>query len=805
MRLTSKILIGAVITVAIVALAAGILAYVLITKSFPQTDGTVSVSGLSREVQIIRDEYGVPHIVADSEEDAYFAVGYVHAQDRLWQMELIRRAGMGRLAEALGEPALKIDRMFRTLGLLKHAQTLSAQLDARTRTLLERYAAGVNAVIASQKGKYPVEFDVLNIVPTPWQVEHTIVISRLMGWELNHARWVDLLLAELVERFGETKAAEIFPYWDKDGPLIIPDQLRGKSIAAALEPLLQADAAYRSLVGAPGFSGGSNAWVVSGSKSITGKPILANDPHLILTAPARWYELHVLAPGLDVAGATLAGVPFVVIGRNSNIAWGVTNAMVDDEDFYVEVVDSLEHPTRYRFNNGWRPMLREVDTILVKGGNPVFLTIYRTHRGPIVNRFEPAAQFATRLISMRWTGHEISNEAKAFYLINKATNWKEFREALRHFALPAQNFVYADADGNIGYRTGGLLPVRTKKGPTLPYPGSTDEYDWKGFVPFERMPELVNPPEGFIVTANNKIISDAYPYHISHHWEPPWRAERINEVLRSQERFAVEDFQRLQADVESPHAREIVPLILRAFERGDSLNRETQEALTYLRNWDYRMTPTDVATSVFQAFFVNVVRNTFRDEMGERLAALYDTLASVPMTVTTRLLKEGTSSWFDNINTPQRETRDDIIRQSFEGALNELKGMLGGELKEWRWGRLHKVEFGHVFGEVPVLKSIFTVGPYQTPGSHSTVWKGDFRLARPFINHVGPSTRQIFDLADPNNTRAVTPPGQSGQVFQRHYKDQISLWLEGAYRTMPMARERFEQMAAHRLILRPAR
>jgi penicillin amidase len=558
-------------------------------------------------------------------------------------------------------------------------------------------------------------------------------------------------------------------------------------------------------VGAPGFSGGSNAWVVAGAKSVTGKPLLANDPHLILTAPARWYELHVVAPGLDVAGASLAGVPFVVIGRNRQIAWGVTNAMLDDEDFYVEEVDSVEHPTQYRFNGRWLPVRQKVDTILVKGGEPVFLTIYRTHRGPIVNRFEPAAQFSTALISMRWTGQEVSNEAKAFYLINKATNWKEFREALRHFALPAQNFVYADVDGNIGYRTGGILPLRKVKGPTLPYPGWTDEFDWRGFVPFERMPELFNPPEGIIATANNKIVADSYPYHISHHWEPPWRAERINELLRAQEQFSAEDFQRMQADVESPHARDIVPLILQAYQKSDSLPQQTSEALTYLRNWDYRMTKDDVATSIFQSFVVRVVRNTFEDEMGERLLALYDTLASIPLTVTTRLLKEGTSSWFDNVHTPQRETRDDIIRQSLDEALNDLKASLGGELKEWRWGRLHKVEFSHVFGDVPVLRPIFTVGPFQTPGSHSTIWKGDFRLAKPFVNHVGPSTRQIFDLADPNNTRAVTPPGQSGQVYHKHYDDQIPLWLDGGYRRMPMDRELIERHSNDHLILRPQR
>ncbi|MGH2568773.1 MAG: penicillin acylase family protein, partial [Bacteroidota bacterium] len=286
-------------------------------------------------------------------------------------------------------------------------------------------------------------------------------------------------------------------------------------------------------------------------------------------------------------------------------------------------------------------------------------------------------------------------------------------------------------------------------------------------------------------------------------WEPPWRAMRINELLASQEKFSVEDFQRIQADLLSPHAREIVPLILSAYEGADSLSQQTTEALTHLRNWDFQMKTDDVATSLFQSFFVNVVRNTFEDEMGEPLLALYDTLANVPMTVVTRLLKEGSSAWFDNVNTPEHETRDDILRLSFEEALRELKATLGGELKEWRWGRLHKIEFAHVFGDVPILRSIFNVGPFQVPGSHSTVWKGDFRLGRPFQNHVAPSTRQIFDLADPNNTRAVTPPGQSGQVFHTHYKDQIALWLIGSYRRMPMDRELIEQRSYDLLTLKP--
>jgi penicillin amidase len=312
------------------------------------------LQGIQADVHVYRDAYGVPHVYAQSENDAWYTVGYLHAQDRLWQLELIRRAGNGRLAEVLGEPALKVDRMFRTLGFPELARDLSEKLDDQSREQLESYAAGINAYIHANQGRYPIEFDVLNFNPEPWKVEHSIGVSRLMAWELNHARWIDMLLGELVERFGEQKAREIFPEWDEDAPFIIPERTRGRNVAKSLLQLLDADKTYRSLMGAPAFSGGSNGWVVSGEKSTTGKPILANDPHLALTAPARWYEVHISAPGIDVAGASIPGVPFVVIGRNRNIAWGVTNAMADDEDFYVESVDSLAHPRGYLFDGAWR-------------------------------------------------------------------------------------------------------------------------------------------------------------------------------------------------------------------------------------------------------------------------------------------------------------------------------------------------------------------------------------------------------------------------------------------------------------------
>jgi penicillin G amidase len=804
MQISQKGIIGFV-TVTIVIVIAGVsIGYYLVTRSFPKVSGTASVQGLSQEVKVRRDEYGVPHISAQSEYDTFFAVGYIHAQDRLWQMDLTRRAGTGRLSEILGEPALKTDKMFRTLGLWRHAQKLSQFIDEETRKALQAYADGVNQYIITHAGKYPIEFDILNIEPEPWTIEHSLLVSRLMAWELNYSRWVDLLMAELVQRFGEAKAKEIYPYWQEDAPLIIPEELHGKNIAEGLRPIIDAEGEYRSLLGLRAIESGSNAWAVSGKKSMTGKPILANDPHLLLMSPARWYELHIVSPAFDVAGMSIPGVPFVVVGRNQRIAWGVTNAMLDDNDYYFEEVDSLQHPTRYKYNNKWLPIVETVDTIIVKGSLPVAFSIYSTHRGPLVNKMEPTAQSLTSLISMRWVGHEISNEAGAFLRINKAGNWQDFQDALKLYAAPAQNFVYADVDGNIGYRTGGKLPIRKTKGPTLPFPGWTDEYDWKGFVPFDQMPQAFNPPEGFVATANNKIIDDSYPYHISSHWESPWRSMRISEVLREQEKFTVEDIQRLQWDLVSTQAREFMPYILHSFDSVTVTDPDVKTTLEYFRSWTFETRKEDVSTTLFQAIVTKLVYNTFHDKMGDRLYSLYDTLASTPLSALSHLLKNPDSEWFDDWKTPDHETRDACIRKSVSDALSDLENRLGGELKEWQWGRLHTVTFEHVFSANKFLSGFFNVGPFPIGGSHATVNVGQYFLAHPYECTVGPSMRQIFNLSDINDTRTVLPPGQSGQVFTQHYKDQITLWLNGGYKRRPMQMSVVESTCRDVLILKPA-
>jgi penicillin amidase len=347
------------------------------------------------------------------------------------------------------------------------------------------------------------------------------------------------------------------------------------------------------------------------------------------------------------------------------------------------------------------------------------------------------------------------------------------------------------------------LPIVKARGATLPFPGWTDEFDWTNSVPFEQLPNAFNPSEEFIATANNKPVGDDYPYYISNNWEPSWRADRIVEFLSALPQVSMDDTKRLQNDLVSPHARTLVPVILHAFDQVEVLDPDVKTALTYFRNWNFEMRPEDVSTTLFQSWFIKVVFNTLHDEMGSELFGLYDTLASTPLKVVTEMLNDSSATWFDNIATEVRETRDDIVRKSLVDAILSLKGLLGGELKEWQWQRLHKLTFGHVFGENAILKSIFNRGPYPTGGSHSTVNVGYFRMSNPFKQTVGASTRQIFDLSNWDNSRAVTAPGQSGHPYEKHFDDQTNLWLNGAYRTMPFSRGAVERECKHRFILKP--
>ena len=783
-----KFLIGITGTLIIVLIAGFLFVRHLITRSFPDYDTTLKSHEISQPVHIYRDDYGVPRIVAENEDDAFFAAGVVHAQDRLWQMEISRRAGEGRLAEILGPDVIDIDKLFRTLGLTAAVHETIDGLSPDLLHILDRYAAGVNHVINSSKGRYPIEFDILQFEPAPWEPHHSLLISKLMAWDLSLAWRVEIALGRIFENVEFDLARQAIPGWPSGAPVIVPEELRDRRFTETLKKMKEIDSRYRTLAGIQGSHVGSNSWVISGELSASGKPMLANDPHLGLSAPSQWYELSLHAGAeLNVGGMTLAGVPVVVIGRNNAIAWGLTSMMADDADFYFENIDTTGIP-RYRLDDEWLDLVVREELITVRDDDAVTFQVYETHRGPLVQSIlgiEPG-KWEDQPLSMRWTGREPTNELKTFYSLNKATNFHEFRESLRHFSSPGQNFVYADTAGNIAYRAAARLPVRPRGNPMLPFSGWDSSYDWTGYVPFDELPELYNPPDGIIATANNKIIDETYPHYIGSMWEHPSRIKRIQEMLNDTERFLISDFKRMQNDYISVHAREIVPSILQAFNDTEIDNEDVARALSYFRNWDFYFGSEDVPTTIFNVFWVTFIEHTFKPQMGAELFTEYIGLANIPYRALNELMDSPNSEWFQNPTTPQRETRDDIIRQSLTDAIEYLRDELGEDMRTWRWGSIHTITFEHIFGQHSPINKVVNIGPYPIGGAGTTVNNGEFFLFQPYENILGPSMRFIVDLADPSAAHTVIPTGQSGQPLHRHYKDQTQLWLDGRYKITSM-------------------
>ncbi len=813
MKNSVKIIIGLSLSLLFISVGAVAALYVILHKSLPKYDTALELQGLRAPVTIYYDEYAVAHIEADNEDDLFFAQGFVHARERLWQMDISRRAAKGELAEILGEPALTFDKLFRTIGLRRLADSLwrTSMLSEESRRALLAYSKGVNAYlqqVREKKASLPIEFDILQYEPAEWKPEDCLAIVRLMGWELNIAWHIDVALADVTAKVGYEKALSLYPDYPKHKPTIVPftvDSL--KKMANVLNALHRADKAYREFSGTLGSHIGSNSWAVTRSKSATGKAILANDPHLGFLAPARWYELQLYCEraGINAAGCSLPGVPFIVLGKTDDIAWGLTNMMIDDCDFFVSL-DSSET---------FQEMFEEIK---VKGGITVPLKVRLSKHGVVIpNDIYAGYQgsssplLGSYVISMKWTGLEQSDEARTFLELLKAKNWQDFRNALRHYALPGQNFLYADCEGNIGYQAAGKLPIRRDQQGFLLRNASKPEQDWQGYVPFEELPSLYNPSTDMIVTANNKIMPDSYKYYISSLWEPPSRAERITELLQSKDKFTSSDFERMQLDVVSPHAREMLPFLLSAL-ASDSLP-EHQKPIQFLRNWNADFTESSIAATIYAQWFKQLLRNTLRDELGEELFQNYLSLVNAPTRVMAKLLADSTlitelrdslmvqvvryNSWFDNVQTPEIETRDDIVRKSFDEAVAILRKELGENEAEWQWGKVHQLTVRHVFGQKAKdgsensLGKIFNLGAFKTAGSSTTINNGEYHYRTSdstglalidASQKLGASSRRVIDFSE-KNFRSILPGGNSGHVMSAHYSDQLPLWLQGKLKT----------------------
>ncbi len=775
-----KVTFGVFITIIILIIVFIVGAVYMLNETLPEYSGQKSVQNLNSEVSIYRDNSAIPYVYAKSKNDLYFALGYLHAQERLFQMDLSRRAGEGKLCEILGNEAISFDKMFRTFEFAKISKMHYEDFDEEIKAILISYSNGVNEFIKNEQNKYSIEFDVLGYKPELWKPYHSVLIAKLMAWELNISWWSDIALSHIIQKLGIEKANEILPTFDENGPTIIPENLT--NISNVPLDLVEVDRNFRKYIGFVGTHIGSNNWVVNGERSESGKPIIANDPHLSFSAPGKWYITILRSPEINVEGVTLPGIPGIVIGKNQNISWVLTNVMADDADFYIEKLDSSK--TKYLFNSEWQNLTIYEDTIKVKDSSDVIFQIKKNHRGPIISDIHPYRKMYPNNqqnnvdISMRWTALESSNEMKAYSKINSAKNWDEFREGLKDFEAPGQNFVFADIDGNIGYTAGVKFPLRKNNSPTFINDGTTDENDWLGFVPFSENPKLLNPANGFIASANNKTIKN-YPYHISNIWEPNSRINRITELLEIKQKHNVEDFKKYQMDFYSDYAKEIVPQILNAFQNHAFENDKLKEVISLLRKWDYNFIPESQVPAIYAVFYQNLLKNIFLDEMGESIFNEYIFIANIPYRVVKKLLEDNSSTWFDYKSTKRIETKNEIIRKSMWDAIKYLSEEFG-EIEEWQWKKLHTVTFKHFFhGQSKILDFILDIGPYKIGGDGTTVFNTEYSFNEPYDNKLGPSMRYIFDFAEPNYFQIILPTGQSGNFFSDNYDDMTKMWLNG--------------------------
>jgi len=761
-------------------------------KALPQTLGEVHLPGLTESVQVIRDTFGVPHIYAGNEPDLYFAIGYALAQDRFWQMEFYRRLGHGRLSEIFGEDFVEVDRYFRMIG----AAGLDKELPDNLTPLFESFTNGINAYLESHQDRLPIEFRLLCYKPEPWHLDDYLAILKVVNWGLSSGWEADLTAAKMLEKAEEEKLREAFPVWPDDGPLIIPEQT--KSLSALISAGLETMHLVKSLTA---FSGpaASNNWVVSGKKSITGRPILANDTHLALSNPSVWWEVHLVCPTINVSGFALLGIPGIPVGHNLHVAWGVTNVMVDDVDFFIEKINP-EDSRQYWYKDHWEDMKVIEEIIQVKGQEPLRTEILLTRHGPIVSEVKQGSQ--EQAISARWAFTECLQPTRAAYLLAKAKDIGDVMEALRYWEAPGQNFVFADTNGNIGYWCCATIPIRSKGDGLLPVPGWTGEYEWKGYVPFEERPHLLNPEQGFIATANNKIIAGGYPHVIGHYWEPMDRIARIRQLLEAKEKISVDDVKRMHQDIYCVLASEMTSHMIDVLEQRFS-DENAKKAKDILSGWYFMMDEDSVGACLFAVTLRKMMENIFRDELGEDLFEKYIKMVSFPPRAIRMMVRNGSSPWFDNVNTPEKETMEDIIASSLRQTLLELTEVIGNDINKWTWGKIHTLTFEHTLGKKKPLDWIFNLGPFPVGGDNLTVNKKQYPYEKPYhVNH-GVSQRMIVDLSNMGGALHVLPTGESGHLKSPHHRDQIDLYLSGEYHPAWTNRADVEKNSEVILILRP--
>jgi penicillin amidase len=781
--------------------------------SLPQYQGTLTIPGLRDRVEVLWESHGIPHVFAADERDLFRAQGYLHAQERLWQMDMNRRFLTGRIAAVFGNFSIPwrelssqlrgrnsadFDYFMRLLGIRDAAVSSLELLPEEDRARLAAYSDGVNRYIERCGKKLPWEFRVLRYEPDPWKPQDCLTISKGFAFLLSPALFTRLNMIAIAAKLdGQTeKLRSLCPAYPDDAPTIaraVWDSVRG--IWQFMNGTLAAGDWHPAGLG-------SNSWVVAPSRSATASAILCNDPHLRMTLPSIWYLMHLKAEsslarsdGYEVWGASIPGTPCIHLGQNRWIAWGVTAAICDDVELYRERIHPLE-PARYLSGHKWRTMDHREEIIGVRGKKDISKIVRSTRHGPIISDFHATPE-ASEVLAFRWTAHDPSCEFRCLYGVNQSRNWDEFLASLAYQVAPTLNYVYADRRGNIGYSLAGKIPIRREVPSLLPLDGWLELNEWRGFVPFTELPRVYNPPEGMIAVANNQIVDASYPFYLSHFFEPPYRIRRITERLTAKQTLSPDDMAEAQMDTVSLHAKYLIGALKSDLGQFREENSKVRMAADRLLRWDADCHEHSVESAIFHVFHHRLMANLLIPALGEELFLAYVEIFNQCITPVDQILRNPDSPWF------AARSRKEIVAKSLRETCAELEQMLGHPMEYWRWGRIHGLTLNHPLARLRLLRPALAIGPIPSPGDGTTINMGFYRRSAPFHHTVGASLRFIIDLGHWERSGFILPSGQSGHPLTTHYNDQPELWRFGRMIKMHLPENGTEEV--DRLILEPTR
>jgi penicillin amidase len=740
--------------------------------------GSISIKGIKNEISVIRDTWGIPHIKAETIEELIFAQGWVHAQDRFWQMELNRRTGQGKLAEAFGKAALDTDRLTRTLGFNRLAQEDYNLMDDVNKNLLHQYTNGINSWLTSSK--LPIEFLLTKIKPEPWTPIDSLAFGRVMTWTLSHGWSGSLTRQDIIEKVGIEMAEELAIYYPEDNPVELPEGLSinlnvDKMVESATGPFLNKDL--------EGGGRGSNAWVVTGKLTDTGRPVLCNDTHLKLSTPGVWYINYLKSnDGYNATGASLAGIPGVMLGHNEFTSWGMTLAFTDVEDIFIEKVDVTDKE-KYEYKGESISLESFEEIISVKGKPDHVENVRKTIHGPLIGGVTGREKFALSLSSKSLQPNQI---VRGFMEISQSKNWDEFVIGVKRIEAPQLNIVYADVKGNIGLAVTGNIPIRNKGNGQLPVPGWSGEFDWGVDIPLDEMPKVLNPKEGYVISTNNAIADDSYPYFLGNSFMNGYRAKRVKSVFESSKPITQDICKSLHGDVYSIPGQEFVEGLIKGFRTAKP---KAQKMIDILSDWNYVLDTDSVGGTVYQVVIYFLVRNIVEPKLGKELTDKYLGVGEHPLLLpVSELLGHTTPALFRMVqNTNSKWIKSDkelfsLIENSLNQTCNWLEKRFGIDSENWNWGEIHQAQFRHSLSIQPPMDKIFDIGPYPIGGDTDTVCQTAFNPSSPYHpTEWCPSIRFIIDVGNWENSHIICPPGISGILGSKHYDDLANLWIKNEY------------------------